>query len=55
VKRRADAADLVVVARGMHAIGEQHHEKLAVGIDPQRRAGKTQVAEAARGKMISRR
>jgi len=43
--RRPRLADEVVLARGVHAIGQQHEEELAVGIDPDRRAGEAGVAE----------
>src|SRR5437763_1323342 len=45
VKRGTDLLNRIVVARGMHAIGEKHHVDIALGIDPQRRPRETRMAE----------
>ncbi len=42
-----------LVARGIHAIGEQNDEKIALGIDPQRSAGEAGVAEAFRREIVA--
>ena len=47
--------NLVVFARGIDAIGQQDDEKLAVRINPDRRAGKSQMPETARRKIAAAR
>src|SRR5882762_1413541 len=49
----AHGSDLFVRARGIDAVGEKDNEKLPVRVNPDRRAGKTQMAEAARGKVTA--
>ena len=49
----AHGRDLVVCARGINAVGEKDDEELPVGVDPDRSAGKAQMAEAARGKVVA--
>ena len=48
MERGAELLNLLILARGMHAIGEQYDKKLAVRVDPDAGAGKTGVAEAVR-------
>ena len=45
VQCRTYLLDCRVVARRMHAVGEEHHVNLAHRINPQRRAGEARVAE----------
>ena len=54
VERRAHLAYFFIRARGIHAIGEQKNEKAAVGVEPQRSAGESGVAEAMRGEIVAR-
>src|ERR1700678_487243 len=55
VQSRAHLADLFVGARGVHAIGQQDHEKVALRVNPQRGAGKPGVTKAACRKILARR
>ena len=41
-------ADLLVGSCGVHAIGEQDDEKIALGIDPNRSAGESGMADRLR-------
>jgi len=42
----AQLRHLLIFARGIHAIREQHDEDLAVGVDPDASAGEAGVTEA---------
>src|SRR5215469_10161543 len=53
VNRGTDFGDLMIFARGMDAVGEQHDEKLAVGVDPDAGAGEAGVAVAVRRKIVA--
>src|SRR4051812_26520705 len=46
VERGAQLLDLLVLARGLDPVGEQHHRAAAAGGDPQRRAGVAEVTDA---------
>ncbi len=48
-----DFGDLVIFAGGIDAIGEQHNEQLAVGVDPDRCSSKSRVAVAMCGEIMS--
>jgi hypothetical protein len=45
VKRRAHLFDGLILAVGPGAVGQQSYRKLALRVDPQRRAGVTEVSE----------
>src|ERR1700676_5400687 len=45
MKSRAHLSHFLIIARRMDAIGEEHHEKFAVGINPDGSAGKAVVAK----------
>ena len=51
--RGTHGCDLVVCARRINTVGEKDNEKLALWINPDRRAGKAQMAKAARGKVAA--
>src|SRR5258708_40042543 len=44
----ADLKDLHVGARGVHAVGQQYNEDVAVGIEPDGRAGEAGMSECVR-------
>ena len=48
-----DFGDFVIFAGGIDAIGEQHNEQLAIGIDPDGCSGKSCVAVAMCGEIMS--
>src|SRR5579885_1160549 len=48
VQRGTNLGDLVVFSRGVHAIGQENHKELAIGINPDGGAGKAGVAETMR-------
>jgi hypothetical protein len=45
VEGGAELGYLLIFAGGVDSIGEQHYKELAVGIDPDARAGEAGVAE----------
>src|SRR4051812_32948652 len=49
----AEGADARVVARRVHAVGEEDDEELLLGIRPDRGAGEAGVAEAARREVLA--
>ena len=53
MQRRADLADLFVFAGGIHAIRQENYEQIALGIDPERSAGETGVAETFRREILA--
>src|ERR1700688_3663844 len=52
MKHRANLGHFLIIARGIDAIGEQHHEKFAVGINPDGSAGKSGVPETMCGEKV---
>lgn len=45
--------NLLILARRIQAIRQEHHKELPVGIDPDRSSRESGVAEAVRGKIVS--
>ena len=52
VEGAAQRAHRVVLARRVHAIGQQHDVEILLGIDPERRAGEAGVADRARRQRV---
>src|SRR5277367_3007670 len=53
VEGGTDLLDLRVFSSGMDAIGEEDHEELAVGVNPDAGAGEAGVAEAVGGEIVA--
>src|SRR6267378_8343959 len=49
----AHDSDFIVRARGIDAVGQKDNEELPVRVNPDRRAGKAEMAEAARGEITA--
>ena len=48
-----DLLDLRIFSSGMDAIGQEGHEELAVGVDPDASAGEAGVAETVGGEIVA--
>src|ERR1700731_3705842 len=53
MKSRPDLRDFLIFARRIYPVGQQHHEYLAVRIDPYGSAGESGVSEAVRGEIVA--
>ena len=53
VNRGADFGNFVIVARGIHAIGQEDGKELAVRVDPDGRASEASVSVAVRGEIVA--